>query len=132
MPMTCRAVRQAHQAYKFNSTLIKLSKIFQINEPLAAEQSISKHVVRDLQKALKDEKKRQTRGKQLNILEIEDSGSQFYFSAKVQTAREFQSTKKVTEVLRCLNIVEKKQLTIAKKEKKRKKRVERLRVAVES
>ena len=132
MPMTCRAVRQAHQAYKFNSTLIKLSKIFQINEHLAAEQSISKHVVRDLQKTLKDEKKRQTRGKRLNILEIEDSESQFYSSAKVQTAREFQSTKEVTETLRCLNIDEKKQLTIVKKEKKRKKQIKRLRIAAEN
>ena len=50
----------------------------------------------------------------------------------MQAAREFQSIKKVTEALRHLNIDEKKQLTIAKKEKKRKEQVERLKVAAES
>ena len=130
--MTCRAVRQIHRAYKFNPTLTKLSKIFRANERLAAEQSISKHVVRGLQEALKDEKKRRTRGKRLNILGLEDSEPQFYSPVKVQAAREFQSTKEVEEALRRLNIDEKKQLSIAKKEEKRKERVERLKAAAES
>ena len=50
----------------------------------------------------------------------------------MQAAREFQSTKKVEEALRQLNIDEKKQLSIVKKEENRKKRVERLKVAAES
>ena len=50
----------------------------------------------------------------------------------MQAAREFQSTKEVEEALRRLNIDEKKQLSIAKKEEKRKERVERLKAAAES
>ena len=50
----------------------------------------------------------------------------------MQAAREFQSTKEVEEALRRLNIDEKKQLSIAKKEEKRKERIERLKAAAES
>lgn len=131
MPLTCRAVRRMQRAYADNPSPTKLKKIFRANERLAAEQDISRHVIRGLTEALQDEKKRRKRGKRLNLLGVEDGGPQFFSPTKVQAARDFQATKEAEEALRRLNINEKKVAAAAKKEEKEKEKERKREVAAE-
>ena len=72
-PKTCRFVYQVQHTYKFKPKDIFLSKLLRANEYLAAERSISQHVIKGLLKALKQEKKRRKRGKRLNLLSEDKS-----------------------------------------------------------
>jgi hypothetical protein len=73
--MTCRAIRRAQRKYYNTPDSPLLAKNFRGNKRLAAQYSIDQYVVKELVTAFKDEKKRRKRGKHLNLLGEEDSGS---------------------------------------------------------
>ena len=92
--------RCVHRAYTFKPTESLLSKILRANERLAAEQSISQHVIRGLLEALKQEKKRRRRGQRLNLLGEDNSGAQLFSPTRVLAAREYQAIKEEDERLK--------------------------------
>ena len=96
-PMSCRAIRRIHRAYKFKPTESFFSKILRANERLATEHSIDQHVIKGLLIALQQEKKRRRRGKRLNLVGEEESRPQFFSPRRIQTAREFQAAKEEDE-----------------------------------
>jgi hypothetical protein len=73
--LTCRMVRQMHKAYKKSLSASRLEKIMNANTCLAAQHSIAQHTITGLIRALKTEKKKRNRGKQLNLVGEEDNGS---------------------------------------------------------
>lgn len=96
-PLSCRAVRRVHKAYKRSPTKKQLSIIFHANERLATQHSIDKHAISGLIQALKHEKKKRSRGKRLNLMGEEDNGPMFWSSAKVCQALAFQGQKQAEE-----------------------------------
>ena len=72
-PISCRAIRRAHRAYKFKPNPAQLAIIFRGHERAAADRTIAIYVNRGLQEALRMEKKKRRRGKRLNLLGQEDS-----------------------------------------------------------
>ena len=123
--MTSRAVRRVHRVYKFNPIKLVLLKILHINERLAAEQSISQHVIRGQDEALKQEKKRRKHGRRLNLLGEEDSRAQLYTPTRVAAARRYQATKEEEDRLKGEEIKLRKAEKAAKKEQKEKEKAEK-------
>jgi hypothetical protein len=76
-PMSCRAVCHMHKAYKKSLTKKRLSLIFHANERLAAQHFIDKHTITGLVTSLKQEKKKRSRRKRLNLMGEEDTGPTF-------------------------------------------------------
>ena len=50
--ISCRAVRRAHRVYKFKPDPSELEKILRVNERLAVNRAISKHVINGLIESL--------------------------------------------------------------------------------
>ena len=130
-PMTCRAVRRTHRELRKKPTKLLMSKILRANEKLSALHSIDQHVIKGLQMALKNEKKRRIRGKRLNLVGAEESGPQFFSPGKVQAAKEYQEAKKQEEEQRKQEIANQKVLAAAKRAEKQKKKVERAAIMAE-
>ena len=96
-PMTCRAVRRIHKAYKKSPTRKRLSFIFHANTRLAAQHSINKHIITGLVTALKHEKTKRRHGKRLNLVGEEDSGPQFYSPSRIHRALAHAGEKEAQE-----------------------------------
>jgi hypothetical protein len=77
-PMTCYAVQRIHKVYKKDLTARQLDFIINANSCLAAQNSIANYTITSLIWALKIEKRKRNRGKQLNLVEEEDNGPQFF------------------------------------------------------
>ena len=120
-----RAVRRVYHVYKTKPTKFLLSKIFHANECLAAEQSISQHIIQRQEVALKQEKKRRKRGQRLNLLGEEDSGAQLWSPTKVEAARTYQATKEEEDRLKKEGIESRKVEKAARKEQKEKEKAEK-------
>jgi hypothetical protein len=75
-----------HKAYKKSLIARQLSFIFHTNTCLAVQSSINKHVISGLVSALKQEKKKRSCRKQLNLVREETKGPQFFGPAKVLCA----------------------------------------------
>jgi hypothetical protein len=98
--MTSRAIRRIHRQYKRDNSEGKLKLILHGHERLAAQHTIDEHIINGLQEAFKIEKKKQARGKRLNLIGIEDdSGPQFFSPSQIQAARRFQAEKEDEETL---------------------------------
>jgi hypothetical protein len=96
-PMTCRSVRRVHKAYKKSPTVERLNLIFNANLRLAAQHSIDQHTITGLISALKQEKKKRSRGKRLNLVGEADNGPQFYSPSWVHRAKEYSEEIKAQE-----------------------------------
>ena len=117
-PISCRAIRRLHRVYRFKPKDTFISKLLRANERLAAEYSISQHVIKGLIEAFQQEKKRRNRGKRLNLLGEEDSGPQFFSPSRVQAAREHQAVKEEDELAKKQAIEDRKAQAVAKKKQK--------------
>jgi hypothetical protein len=73
--MSSRSIYRLQKEYKANPTQANLELIFRSQLRLAAEHSIDKHTKIGLLESLKEEKKRRKRGKKLNLLSEEDTGT---------------------------------------------------------
>jgi hypothetical protein len=86
-----------HKAYQRSPIATRLTFILHANTQLAAQHSIDKHTIGGLIRALKDEKKKRSCGKRLNLLGEESSGPQFYSPATVHCAKIYASEKEAGE-----------------------------------
>ena len=93
--------------------------------------SCNQHVIRGLEQALKNEKKKRQRGKQLNLIGKEDAGAQFFGSQEIQAVRDYQATKEEEEAQRQQGIINRKALTAANKQQKEKKKLQKAEIAAE-
>ena len=107
-PLDCLAVRRMQRQYKNKPCSPILAKIFRANERLAAQQSISNHVIVGLTNSLRNKKKKRRKGKRLNLLGQEESGAQIFSPGRVQAARDYQATKEEVELQRQQDIADKK------------------------
>lgn len=128
-PMTSKAVRRLHRIYRNAPDSPILAKILWANSRLAAQHSIDQHMMNGLIDALKNEKKRRKRGKRLNLLGEEDSGPQFFSPARVQAARDLQTTKEEQEAQRRQDILDKKAEAATKRQLKEEEKKHRAAVA---
>ena len=76
-PVACASIWRIHKAYRRSPTARRLGFIFHTNIQLAAQYSIDLHTISGLVKSLKEEKKKRTHGKQLNLCGDENVGAQF-------------------------------------------------------
>ena len=120
-----------HRIYKFKPKNTFVSKLLRANKHLTAERSISQHVIKELYKALKQEKKRQKKGKRLNLLGEDNSRAQFFSLIRMQAAREYQAIKEKDELIKKQNITERKAQAAVKKKQKKKNKEKRAAAAVE-
>jgi DDE superfamily endonuclease len=118
IPITCRAIRQAHRAYQLELDQAKLEKLMNANIQLAAQQSINEHVISGLQYALAIEKKKRTRGKKLNLIGEQDSKAQFWSPTRYKAAQAYQAQKEEAEHQRKEAIASKKACAAAAREQK--------------
>lgn len=130
-PMTNRAVRHIHRAYQNAPSSPLLAKILRANERLASEHSIDQHIIRGLNAALRNEKKRRQRGKRLNMLGEEASGPQFYSPGKVQAARDRQTVIEAEKLQKQQDLEEKRALAAAAKQQKAMEKAERMKIMAE-
>lgn len=130
-PMTNHAVRRIHRTYKNAPSSPLLAKILRANERLAAEHSIDQHIIKGLNLALREEKKRRQRGKRLNLVGEEDSGPQFFSPGRVQAARDRQTAKEEEKIQRQQQMEEKKASAAAARQQKEKEKAERMTIAAE-
>ena len=127
--MTDRAVRRMQKVYENQSNRVLLFKIFTVNQRLAVKDSINQHVIRDLLDALKNEKKRRNRDKKLNLLNEQNSRSQFFSSDRMQTIKIYQAAKDEEKSRKQENIAEKRAQIIANKILKNKEKQKRVLIA---
>ena len=75
-------------------------------------------MIKELLKALKQERKRRQRGKRLNLLSEDDSGAQFFSPIRIEAVREYQAVKEEDEFIKKQGITERKAQAAAKKKLK--------------
>ena len=97
--ITYRAVRRFQKVYKKNPDPQLLTKLFRANLYLASQHSIDCHIKSGLTEALKNEKKRRRRDKQLNLVDEDNIGPQFFSPYRVQATRDYQESKDTEEAL---------------------------------
>ena len=129
--MTSRSVRRMHKEYLKAPTQPRFMKILRANERLAADHSIDQHIIRGLNSALRNEKKRRQRGKRLNLLGDGDSGPQFFSPSKVQAARDRLEAKEMERTQKQQELEGKKALTAAAKKQKEDDKAQRSKIATE-
>jgi hypothetical protein len=78
IPITYQAIYWVYRAYQLDPDQEKLEKLMNANIQLAAQQSINEHMISGLEYILAIEKKKQTRGKKLNLIGKQDSKAQFW------------------------------------------------------
>jgi hypothetical protein len=66
-----------------------LDLILQLQERLAAQHKIDRHIQSGLLDTLAKEKKRRKQGKRLNLIGEEDTGAQLFHSSRVQMANAY-------------------------------------------
>jgi hypothetical protein len=117
-PMTCRSIRRVQKAYKKSPTVKRLSLIFRANCGLAAQHSIDQYTITGLISALKQEKKKRSRGKRLNLVGEVDNGPQFYSPSQVHCAKDYSEEIKAQEQVERDRIDNKKAATLANRIRK--------------
>ena len=96
-PIACASVRRIHKAYRRSPTAKRLGFIFHANIQLAAQHSIDLHTISGLVKSLKEEKKKRSRRKRLNLCGDENVGAQFYSPCTVRQAIAHSDKKEAEE-----------------------------------
>ena len=130
-PLTCRAVRRIQRKYTSAPSPSLLTKLFRANKQLSMLHSCNQHVIRGLEQALKNEKKKRQRGKRLNLIGKEDAGAQFFGPQEIQAARDYQATKEEEEAQQQQDIINRKALTAANKQQKEKEKLQKAEIAAE-
>ena len=88
-------------------------------------------MIRGLEQALKNKKKKRQRNKQLNLIKKEDAGAQFFGFQEIQAARDYQATKEEEKAQQQQDIINKKALTAANKQQKEKKKLQKAEIIAE-
>ena len=88
-------------------------------------------MIRGLEQALKNKKKKRQRGKRLNLIRKEDTSAQFFGFQEIQAARDYQAIKEEEEVQQQQDIINRKALTAANKQQKEKKKLQKAEIAAE-
>ena len=83
-----------HKAYKKSLLETQLEKIIHTNTRFAAQNFIAKHTITKLIWALKTEKKKQNRGKRLNLVGEEDNRPQLFTLNQVRQALVYKDKQK--------------------------------------
>jgi hypothetical protein len=128
-PMTCRAVRRIQRAYNQAPASPILEKVFRANDRLAAQHSVDQHVIHGLRQALAIEKRRQKKGKQLNLLGNDDSGPQFFGPDEIEAARVRMREKEEEEAREQQRLADKRDEQAAKKVQKEEEKAKRVEAA---
>ena len=93
-PKTARAIRRFQIEYKKNPSMDILDKLFKTNIELATQHLVDTHTVSGLLETLKNEKKKRSRGKKLQLNGKEGgSGAQFFSSEEIQEVRDVAAIK---------------------------------------
>ena len=88
-------------------------------------------MLRGLKQSLKNKKKKKQSSKRFNLVGEEDGGAQFFGLEQIMAAREFQASKEVEEAQRQQDIINKKAIAAANKQKKEAEKLERAKIATE-
>lgn len=120
-----------HRSYVKQPTSFLLGKILNANERLAAEHSISQHIIQGLTEALKMKKKRRKRDVRLNLIGEKEERPQFFSFNKVQAARNFQASKEEEKLKKQEDIAGKRAQTVINKVLKEKEKLNWFLLAVE-
>ena len=78
--------------------------------------SYNQYIIKGLETALQNKKKKQQWGKQLNLIGKKERGAQFFGLTEIQAARNYQTTKEGEEAQQQQNIINKKALAAANKQ----------------
>lgn len=124
-PKNCFEVRRCIQRYKKDPQVEMLDLIFKASLKLASKSEILQHQSNGLIWALKQEKKKRSRGKPLNLLGEADSGPTLFSPSKVQAAKMVAATKLANEQAENEKKVQHKIKQAAKKEQAEKEKAER-------
>jgi hypothetical protein len=117
-PMTSRAIRKHVKSYVKSPTKEKTDRMIWALERLAAQHTIDLHIIKEVKGALRLQKRRQQRGKRLNLVGEEGGGAQFFSPARVQAARDYQATKEEEKLRQRSEIADKKAKALAAKQEK--------------
>jgi hypothetical protein len=96
-PVACVSIRRIYKAYRRSPTAKRLGFIFHSNIQLVAQHSIDLHTISGLIKSLKEEKKKRSHRKRLNLCGDENVGAQFYSPCIVRRAIAYSDKKKAEE-----------------------------------
>ena len=88
-------------------------------------------MLKGLEQSLKNKKKKKQLNKRLNLVGEEDGGAQFFSLEQIMAAREFQASKEAEEAQRQQNIINKKAIAAANKQKKEAEKLKRAKIATE-
>ena len=124
-PMGCQSIQKMHRAYQRSPTVKRLNFILHANVRLAAQHSIDKHTLSGLVRALKEEKKKRSRGKRLNLMGEESNGPQFYSLCTIHRAKAYALEKEALEQANRDRIASKKVVAAANKVRKEQEKAER-------
>lgn len=116
--LSCYAMQQLVRQGELDVKDIYILVILQGSEKLAVKVDVLEFENKKLIKALKVEKQKKNRGKQLNLLNEEDNGPQLFSPSRVQTAQEFIIAKKAEKEQYRKNIEKKKEEQQKKKMQK--------------
>jgi DDE superfamily endonuclease len=130
-PLTARRIRQFQRSFRNAPNSPTVAKLLRANEVLAAQHSVDQHVVKGLQQALNNEKRRRNRGKRLNLIGEEASGAQFFSPKRVEAALAWQAQKEEAEIQRQREIASKRIQAAAKKQYQEEAKVERAAIALQ-
>ena len=97
IPVACVSIWRIHKAYQRSLTAKRLGFIFHSNIQLVAQHSIDLYTISGLIKSLKEEKKKRSHGKRLNLCGDENVGAQFYSPCIVRRAIAYSDKKKAEE-----------------------------------
>ena len=96
--MTSKSIRWAQKVYKANPTKANLDVILWLQEQLAVQHKINKHIQAGLVETLSNEKKRRKRGKKLNLVGKENSRALLYYSSMVCIALAIEAERKAIAI----------------------------------
>ena len=83
--------------------------------------SYNQYIIRGLEAAFQNKKKKWQQGKQFNFIKKKEGGAQFFGLIEVQAAKDYQITKEKEKAQQQQNIINKKALAAANKQQKEKK-----------
>ena len=93
--------------------------------------SCNQYMIRGLEAALQNEKKKRQQGKQLNLVGKKERGTQFFGLTEIQAARDYQTTKEEEEAQQQQNIIDKKALAAANKQQKEKEKLQKAEITAD-
>ena len=105
--------------------------ILRVNEGLASENSIDRHIIRGVNASLRNETTRRPSGTRLNLICEKDSEPQFFNFSRVQAARDHLEAKETEKLQKQQELEGGKTLAVVVEEQKERENAERMKKSTE-